>query len=165
MSEGFIGRKPQPDPDRPETHYTQVNIMFPASVVELPSADRYNAFPPEAQKAILEGFKREQAERHAWLKTQQHNEHVLNLNAQRHTFVSQNLGTICGTLIVLSLIGLGAMLVHMGVPAAGGALIVTAIGGVIGVAVYGHRETVKTAAPKEPAVPTEKLPGPTGGKK
>ena len=56
------------------------HIMFPASEVELPSADKYNAFPPEAQKAILAGFQLEQTERHAWLKNQQRNDHALRFD-------------------------------------------------------------------------------------
>lgn len=58
MSDGSPGESPEPQ--RFENHYTQVNIMFPASEVELPAAEKYNAFPPEAQKAILLGFQREQ---------------------------------------------------------------------------------------------------------
>ena len=148
MSDGSPGASPEPQ--RFENHYTQVNIMFPASEVELPAADKYNAFPPEAQKAILVGFQREQGERHAWLKNQQRNDHLLNLNAQRNAFISQNLGTVCGFTVILTMIILGAMLLLHGVSAAGFTMIVTAVGGVIGVAIYGHRETAKPA-PKKPA--------------
>jgi TRAP-type C4-dicarboxylate transport system substrate-binding protein len=71
-----------PSPHHQQTerpHYTQVNILFPSEQVELPSADKFKAFPAEAQKAILTAFEREQIERHLWLKNQQANEHTLNM--------------------------------------------------------------------------------------
>lgn len=156
MSDGSPGKSPEPQ--RFENHYTQVNIMFPASEVELPAADKYNAFPPEAQKAILAGFQREQIERHAWLKNQQRNDHLLNINSQRNAFISQNLGTICGFMVVLSMLVLGAILLLHGVSAAGFTMIVTAVGGVIGVAIYGHREATKRPPKKPPAKQQERLP-------
>ncbi len=131
--------------------------MFPASEVELPAAEKYNAFPPEAQKAILLGFQREQGERHVWLKNQQRNDHLLNLNAQRNAFISQNLGTICGFTVILSMIILGAILLLRGVSAAGFTMIVTAVGGVIGVAIYGHRETAKPQRKNPPVKQQERL--------
>ena len=65
-----------------EGNYTQVNIMFPSNEVELPSADKFNAFPPDAQKAILVAFRGEQQERHAWLRQQQANDHEMNRRSQ-----------------------------------------------------------------------------------
>lgn len=53
---------------------------------------------------------------------------------------------------------LGAMLLLRGVSAAGFAMIVTAVGGVIGVAIYGHRETAKPPPKKAPSKQEERLP-------
>ncbi len=60
-------------------NYTQVNILFRATEVELPNADKFNAFPPDAQKALLMAFRTEQLQRHNWLQTQQNNDHALNM--------------------------------------------------------------------------------------
>jgi len=143
VSEGNPGRAS--DPQRVEGHYTQVNIMFPASEVELPSADTFNAFPPEAQKAILVGFRAEQNGRHAWLTNQQKSDHELNLAAQRFSFISQIIGTVIGGMLVFLMIGCGTYLLSKGVSAAGVCMIIGAIGGLAGTAIYGHR----AARPRE----------------
>lgn len=139
MSDGLPGQGPEPV--RQGANYTQVNIMFPASEVELPPADKYKAFPPEAQKAILLAFQREQMERHSWLKNQQRNDHVLNTNAQRFAFVAQLAGTTGGVIIVIAMIICGTALLFKGVSAAGVSMIIAAIGGLVGTAVYGHHKT------------------------
>jgi len=135
--------KSGPNPKRIEGHYTQVNILFPSSQVELPSADKFNAFPPEAQAAILAAFEREQTERHAWLKQQQHNDHDLNKQSSRNYFYWRITGTISGTLIVLTALGGGIWLVKNGASAIGVFLLIAAIGGIIGTAIYGHRTVAK----------------------
>ena len=134
-------------------NYTQVNIMFPASEVELPPAEKYNAFPPDAQKAILLGFQREQMERHGWLKNQQRNDHVLNVNAQRFAFYMQIAGLFTAFVIVIVMIIGGAWLVASGASAWGVSLIITAIAGLAGTAIYGHK------AARVPVRPTQKLEG------
>lgn len=131
--------------------YTQINIMFPSSEVELPPADRLNAFSPEAQKAILAGFEREQAERHSWLKIQQANDHALNMQAHRFFFWWRLSGTlIAGTLAIVTII-LGAWLVSKGASATGVAMMLTAAATLIGTAVYGHA----VAAKDKPAEKTQ----------
>jgi len=132
-----------PNPKRVEGHYTQVNILFPSSQVELPSADKFKAFPPEAQAAILAAFEREQTERHAWLKQQQHNDHDLNKQSNRNYFYWRIAGTICGTLIVLATLISGAWLVKNGASGIGVFLLIAAIGGIIGTAIYGRTAAVK----------------------
>jgi hypothetical protein len=133
--------------------------MFPASEVELPSADKFNAFPPEAQKVILLGFQREQMERHNWLKNQQKNDHQINLHAQRFAFVTQNLGTIMGAAVLIVLIIAGTTMILRGIPTAGASVLIATLGGFIGIALYGHHERTK-AAPA-PAPKTNQLNPPT----
>jgi hypothetical protein len=79
--------------------YTQVNILFPATQVELPPAEKFNAFPPEAQKAIIDAFKTEQLQRHTWLRNQQHNDHQLNTLSQKNYFTWRMGGLICATVL------------------------------------------------------------------
>ena len=81
--------------------YTQVNILFPATHVELPPAELFNQFPPDAQKAILEAFKTEQIQRHHWLRTHQQNDHDLNKGAQEKFFRWRMAGLYCATLLAV----------------------------------------------------------------
>jgi uncharacterized membrane protein len=140
--------KPQTRPQHVDSRYTQINILFPSSDAELPSADKFRAFPPEAQIAILEGFKKEQQERHAWLKTQQSNEHELNIQGQRHYFYWRLTGTIFGGLLAILTIGMGAWLVAHGASATGVGMMLVAAATIIGSAVYGHK-TKQNAEPEE----------------
>lgn len=147
---------------RQDAHYTQVNIMFPASEVELPAAEKFNAFPPEAQKAILVGFQREQMERHNWLKSQQKNDHQINVNAQKFAFITQNLGTAIGGAVIITMLIVGTILILNGAAAEGVALFIMNVGGLIGVAIWGHKERAKEG-PKEPQ--KHQLPPPNSGSK
>lgn len=124
-----------------EGNYTQINVLFPSNQVELPPAEKFKAFPPEAQKAILEAFQREQAERHSWLKNQQANEHALNMQSGRHYYRWRLSGTVCGTAIVIAALGFGSWLVAHGASAAGVSLMLAAIGGMIGAAIWGSGTT------------------------
>lgn len=135
----------------PAQNYTQINVMFPASQVELPSADKFNAFPEPAQEAILAGFRAEQAERHAWLQRQQKNEHELNMGAQRWAGTVQVLGLLSGVAIVGTILWGGIILLKAGASSGGIALIVTALAGLVGTAVYGHRAKAQRNEPKAPA--------------
>lgn len=121
--------------------YTQVNILFPATQVELPPAEKFNAFPTEAQKAIIDAFKTEQLQRHTWLRNQQHNDHQLNTLSQNNYFTWRMGGLICATVLALAVLIIGAILVLFGAPAIGVATLVTAIGGLVGTAIYGHHIT------------------------
>lgn len=51
--------------------YTQINVLFPSTSVELPSAEKFKEFPEEAQKTIIAAFRIEQQHRHQWLSAQQ----------------------------------------------------------------------------------------------
>lgn len=113
--------------------------MFPASQVELPSADKLRAFPEDAQTAILEAFRAEQSERHKWLQQQQKNEHQLNMGSQRWAGSVQVLGLLAGVLIISTILYGGIVLLKTGASAGGISLIITAIAGLVGTAVYGHR--------------------------
>lgn len=138
----------QPVPDRSGwvERYTQINILFPSNEAELPPAERLKAFPVEAQRAILASFEREQQERHAWLKTQQANDHELNLLSLRHFFWWRTTGTLLGGILAALVIGLGAWLVSKGASATGVAMMISAAAVVIGSAVYGHVENKRTEA-------------------
>ncbi len=136
--------QPERSPRGPQSvprpgNYTQVNILFPSGQVELPSAEKFKAFPPEAQKAILTAFEREQIERHAWLKNQQANEHQLNLQSGRHFFIWRLTGTIAGAVLAISALVAGAWLVKNGASAVGAMFIILAVAGLVGTAIYGHR--------------------------
>lgn len=140
MNEIRPNRPPGPGPHRvPTGNYTQVNILFPSEQVELPSADKFKAFPPEAQKAILAAFDREQIERHAWLKNQQAYDHTLNMHSNRHYFLWRVTGTISGSILALALLWAGESLIKSGASASGITAMLVAIGGVVGSAVYGRR--------------------------
>ena len=133
------GRVSESEPNKGGVgNYTQVNIMFPSSEVELPPAEKFNAFQPEAQKAILIAFRNEQQSRHAWLKQQQSNDHELNTRSQAFRFISAVAGTVAAAAIVIILLVGGIWLLKVGISAYGVALILAAIGGVVGTAVYGH---------------------------
>jgi hypothetical protein len=73
-------------------HYTQINFLFKSSAIELPSGDKLKEFPEPAQKAILGAFQAEQDHRREWIKTQQGNDHELNLLRQRHAFILRGAG-------------------------------------------------------------------------
>ena len=122
--------------------------MFPSSEVELPPAERLNAFGAEAQRAILAGFEREQKERHAWLKIQQANDHALNLQAQNFYFWWRLSGTIIAGILAVVTIGLGAWLVSKGASGTGIAMMLVAAATVIGTAVYGHKAAEKENPPE-----------------
>lgn len=63
-----------------------INVMFPSSEVELPAPERFNAFPEDARAAIIEGFRVEQAKRHAWIERQQANDHASTWPRSSSTF-------------------------------------------------------------------------------
>ncbi len=63
----------------------------------MPDADKFNAFPPDAQKALLMAFRTEQLQRHNWLQTQQNNDHALNMRAQSNDFRLRIAGLVCAT--------------------------------------------------------------------
>ena len=134
--------------------YTQINILFPSSQVELPPAERFIAFPPEAQKAILDAFQREQMERHSWLKNQQANDHALNMLEQKHYFTWRLSGTLVGGLLTISTITLGAWLVGHGAGATGVSMMIVATAGLIGTAIYGHKSLARSE-PKDDKAPTK----------
>jgi hypothetical protein len=149
-------RIPPPQPGAggipvPQPQYTQVNILFPASQVELPPAEKFNEFPPDAQKAILEAFKTEQLQRHTWLRNQQHNDHQLNALIQNNYFKWRIAGLICATLLSLAVFAIGAILVLYGAPVIGVATLVGAVAGLVGTAIYGHR--ISTTAQAQPSHP------------
>ena len=131
--------------------YTQVNILFPATQVELPPAEKFNEFPPEAQKAIIEAFKTEQLQRHSWLRNQQNYDHQLNTTIQNNFFKWRMAGTVCATILSLSVFIIGALLVLYGAPAIGVATLVLAVAGLVGTAIYGHHVSAagQTSKPQE----------------
>jgi hypothetical protein len=119
--------------------YTQVNILFPSEQVELPDAEKFKAFPPEAQKAILVAFEREQIERHSWLKNQQANEHKFNIQSERHYFCWKMAGVFGGLILAVTALLTGAWLVRHGASIIGTAIMMAAIAGLVGTAIYGHK--------------------------
>jgi hypothetical protein len=120
-------------------NYTQVNILFPSEQVELPAAEKFTAFPADAQKVILAAFEREQIERHVWLKKQQSNEHDFNMQSGRHFFYWKIAGVIGGLILALGALGTGAWLVSRGCSVVGTSLLIFAIAGLVGTAIYGHK--------------------------
>jgi hypothetical protein len=133
-------------------NYTQVNILFPATQVELPPAEAFSAFPPEAQQALLEAFRFEQRQRHTWLRQQQTNDHELNKGTQRNYFWLRTGGLISATVLTLAILAAGVYFVSMGSSLLGFTMLVTAIGGLIGTAVWGRRadQTQTQAVEVEP---------------
>jgi hypothetical protein len=149
------GRKP------PESNfYTQVNFLFPATEVELPPPEKFIGFPPEAQKAILVAFRAEQLERHNWLRNQQKNDHELNVTVQKNYFRWRIWGLCSATLLALAVLIIGALLVYHGAPVVGVSLLITAIGGLVGTAVYGQKSASNSQSgqsqPSAPAATEEK---------
>jgi hypothetical protein len=134
----------------PHPQYTQVNILFPATQVELPPAEKFNAFPPEAQKAILEAFKTEQIQRHNWLRNQQHIDSKLNTKTSDNYFKWRMAGLFCATILALGVFVLGAILVLFGAPAIGVAVLISAVAGLVGTAIYGQRVTTAAAKASGP---------------
>jgi len=140
---------PIPPPKKLEGNYTQINVLFPSSQVELPEAEKFKAFPPEAQKAILDAFQKEQSERHVWLKNQQTNEHALNMQTSRHYFRWRITGTIGGVIVLLAALGFGTDLVLNKASAVGVFLMLAAVGGMIGAAIYGRAQSESPPSEKE----------------
>ena len=132
-----------------EGNYTQINVLFPSSQVELPPADKFNAFPPEAKKAILDAFNREQAERHKWLTNQQNNEHALNMQSGKYNYRWRIMGTTMGAIVLISAIGFASWLVKNGASTIGVFLMLTAIGAMIGSAIYGQKSSSSNSNPSE----------------
>jgi len=108
----------------------------------VPPADKFKAFPPEAQKAFLAAFGREQIEGHDWFKNQQGYDHQLNLWNSRYLFISRMAGTIVGGCVVISVFAGGAWLVKNGASPIGAATMIAALGSLIG-PIYGHRTSVE----------------------
>lgn len=158
MSDGQSELSPIPPQKRMEGNYTQINVLFPSSQVELPPADKFNAFPPEARTAILEAFKLEQSERHAWLKNQQANEHCLNMQSGRHNFRWRVVGTICGMVVLIAALAFGSWLIKNGASGAGVFLLIVAVGTMIGSAIYGQSQKAPDN-PNPPEKPKEESEG------
>jgi len=123
--------------------------MFPSEQVELPDAEKFKAFPPEAQKAILEAFSREQTERHKWLANQQSNEFKFNMQSGRHFFYWKMGGLIGGVFLALGVLVIAAWLIKNGASVVGISLIIAAVGTLVGTAIFGHH----TKQPPIPKVP------------
>ncbi len=117
--------------------------MFPSSQVELPPADKFNAFPEPAQKAILAAFEREQQERHGWLKNQQSYDHQMNLTCEGHYFVWKMTGTISASFLSIAALLVGGWLVRNGSTGVGVGAMLFAIATLVGTAIYGHRAEAK----------------------
>jgi hypothetical protein len=132
-----------------QPEYTQVNILFPATQVELPPAEKFSAFPPDAQRAILDAFKTEQLQRHTWLRNQQHNDHQLNTLIQANYFRWRISALFCAALLALSVLVIGAILVAVGAPIVGVTLLISAVAGLVGTAIYGHRLNAPQESPEE----------------
>jgi len=138
-------------------NYTQVNILFPSEQVELPSAEKFAAFTPEAQKAILTAFEREQIERHIWLKNQQANEHKFNMKSEGYYFYWKMAGVFGGLILAITALLTGAWLVRHGASVIGTAIMMTAVAGLVGTAIYGHKAN-QPSKPKDATsanLPTE----------
>jgi uncharacterized membrane protein len=148
------------DPERarreiPQGPYTQINILFPASSIELPSADKFKEFPPEAQQAILAAFRIEQTHRHQWLGQQQANDHALNILRQKHAFWTRMVGIIAGVFLVATALGFSVWLIQMGQAIWGVAILIASVAGLIGTAIYGHKARfVPTQEPGSDQPPT-----------
>ena len=149
-SQTEVSHSPAPPPKKLEGNYTQINVLFPSSQVELPDAEKFKAFPPEAQRAILDAFKLEQMERHAWLKNQQANEHCLNMQSGRHNFRWRVVGTVCGMVVLLAALGFGSWLIKNGASGAGVFLLIVAVGTMIGSAIYGQSQKAPNAPQEKP---------------
>jgi uncharacterized membrane protein len=157
-SEGESGR---PKKESPATAYTQINFLFPQSSVELPSADKFKEFPPEAQKVILETFKLEQHHRHQWITTQQTNNHAINMLRQKHAFWNQISNRVAGVVLVLAAFVCGLLLIQMGQTIWGVGCFIVSVAILIGTAVYGHKARsapIQESQPDAQPVETEKLP-------
>jgi len=127
-------------------------MLFRSTEVELPPADKYLAFPLEAQKAILLGFRSEQLQRHELLRRQQDNDHHLTIRAQHFALIKNALGVVGAISIVFTLVNGGIALLNNGATAYGVSLIFTAIAGVIGTTIYGHR-AIKSSSNDSEAEP------------
>lgn len=133
------------------SHYTQINFLFKSGAIELPSGEKFKEFPEPAQKAILDAFQSEQDHRREWIKTQQHNDHELNLLRQRHAFRLRGAGMFAGFVLVLAALGSGVWLIHTGATPEGVGVILAGVATLVGTAIYGHRAR-KTPhhSPREP---------------
>lgn len=151
------------DPERPRMEippaaYTQINVLFPQSSVELPSAEKFKAFPPEAQQTILATFRIEQQHRHQWMTNQQANNHALNMLRQKHAFLFRALGLIAGVVLVLSAFACGLWLVQLGQAILGVACFIVSVATLIGTAIYGHR--ARSMPSQEPQEDTQATKAP-----
>lgn len=121
------------------SQYTQINVMFPSAEVELPPAEKFNAFPPEARAAILEAFRIEQRERHEWLKNQQKNDHELNMLKSSNYYRFRMCGSIFAGLIALVIVAGSIWLIAHGASTYGVSILLTAGAGLILSAIYGRQ--------------------------
>jgi predicted phage tail protein len=119
--------------------YTQITILVPSTEVELPAAEKFGAYPIEAQRTILQAFEREQKDRHLWQANEQAHNHELNLLDRKHDFAWRMAGVLAGALLTLSTIALGAWLVAHGAGGTGVAMMIGAAAALIGTALYGHK--------------------------
>lgn len=136
--------------------YTQINVLFPSTSVELPSAEKFKEFPEEAQKAILAAFRIEQQHRNQWLSTQQRNDHELNMLRQMHAFWIRLFGLVAIIVLVVASLGFGAWLIQMKETAWGVALILGSVATLIGTAIYGQRaRSMPGQAPRTATEPVD----------
>ena len=144
-------------------NYTQVNILFPSEQVELPAAEKLSAFSPEAQNAILVAFSREQIERHAWLKKQQANDHQYNMQSEKHFFYWKISGVVGGIILALGALLTGAWLVTHGCSAVGTTMMIIAVAGLVGTAIYGHKS--KQISNQQETAEARQIPNQSTGSK
>jgi hypothetical protein len=107
------------------------------------------------ENILLQAFKLEQSERHAWLKNQQANEHCLNMQSGRHNFRWRLAGTICGMVVLIAALAFGSWLIKNGASGAGVFLLIVAVGTMIGSAIYGQSQKVPNSPTENPKEDTE----------
>ncbi len=69
---------------------------------------------------------------------------VSRMRAQSNDFRLRIAGLVCATVLAFTFLLIGAWLIYGGAPAVGVSLLVTAVAGLVGTAVYGHK-AVKSA--------------------
>jgi hypothetical protein len=124
--------------------FNQFNVHFQP---ELPDPDKFKAFPESAQKVILDCVVKEQSARHGWMDKQQSNEHQINLANGRYYFWWKIIGATGGFLLALSALTIGYFLIKNGCSAMGAGFLVTAVGGLVAVAIWGQKQ--KTTPPEK----------------
>ncbi len=115
----------------------------------LPDPNTFNAFPAEAQTAILQMTAAEQRQRHSLETRTNRDIATFNFNHQRNAFIQQIIGMVIGGGLAVIVLFWSLMMLREKQTTAGVIGILVEVGALFGIVAYGRR----IVSPKKPEEP------------